>query len=117
MSMSPPPSLHAGQACRRFYGLGCDGALYRILAPAVYIFFCSAIPALAFGQQLAEYTDGVRFRGRNHFAYSRRTIAIPIASFTATTSQRQSCSDSQQVVQWTHFPSARVMGHFPQIGH
>lgn len=29
-----------------------------ILAPAVYIFFASAIPALAFGQQLYQETDG-----------------------------------------------------------
>mmetsp|Transcript_5953 Transcript_5953/g.18333 ORF Transcript_5953/g.18333 Transcript_5953/m.18333 type:complete len:267 (+) Transcript_5953:516-1316(+) len=31
---------------------------YRILAPSVYIMFASALPALAFGQQLAEYTNG-----------------------------------------------------------
>ncbi|KAK9807489.1 hypothetical protein WJX72_000529 [[Myrmecia] bisecta] len=32
---------------------------YRIFAPSTYIFFCSAIPALAFGQQLYTSTDGV----------------------------------------------------------
>jgi len=51
-------SIHARQL-----GIGShvqDGAVCRVLAPAVYIFFCSAIPALAFGQQLAQATDGVR---------------------------------------------------------
>lgn len=31
---------------------------FGILAPSVYIFFCSAIPALAFGQQFFQETDG-----------------------------------------------------------
>ena len=30
----------------------------RIFAPALYIFFASALPAFAFGQQLSEETDG-----------------------------------------------------------
>jgi hypothetical protein len=30
----------------------------HILAPATYIFFASAIPALTFGEQLADITDG-----------------------------------------------------------
>lgn len=33
-------------------------ALCRVLAPALYIFFASALPALAFGQQLATDTEG-----------------------------------------------------------
>ncbi|GAQ87198.1 anion exchanger family protein [Klebsormidium nitens] len=36
-------------------GLNCG---LRILAPATYIFFASAIPALAFGEQLERATDG-----------------------------------------------------------
>ncbi|KAL3150270.1 Boron transporter 1 [Trebouxia sp. C0010 RCD-2024] len=31
---------------------------YRILAPSTYILFTSAIPAIAFGEQLVRYTDG-----------------------------------------------------------
>lgn len=36
-------------------GFNCG---YRILAPSVYIFFASVLPALAFGQQLSQYTKG-----------------------------------------------------------
>ena len=38
------------------------GRLFRILAPATYIFFASVIPALAFGEQLYRYTGGERNR-------------------------------------------------------
>ncbi len=34
------------------------GATHRILAPSLYIFFASSLPGLAFGQQLAEETEG-----------------------------------------------------------
>jgi len=33
-------------------------AFCRILAPAAYIFFASILPAVAFGEQLAQNTDG-----------------------------------------------------------
>lgn len=36
-------------------GLNCS---YRILAPSTYILFTSAIPAIAFGEQFVQYTDG-----------------------------------------------------------
>eukprot|EP00891_Asterochloris_glomerata_P004773 jgi/Astpho2/4773/fgenesh1_pm.00067_%23_74_t len=36
-----------------------SGFTLRVLAPATYIFFASAIPALAFGQQFIQETDGI----------------------------------------------------------
>ena len=41
------------QATPSHFPLDC-----RIFAPALYIFFASALPAFAFGQQLSEETDG-----------------------------------------------------------
>ena len=59
---SATPSLHAcmhvhcmsGQNQHDTFVASC-----RILAPSVYIFFASVIPALAFGEQLDEETKGV----------------------------------------------------------
>ena len=54
----PPDSRLAHSAC--YISDWTDGfkAHVHILAPATYIFFASAIPALTFGEQLADITDG-----------------------------------------------------------
>lgn len=53
----PPPVLDLFVDIKYLRIRGCSWR--RILAPSVYIFFCSAIPALAFGEQFIQETgDG-----------------------------------------------------------
>lgn len=43
----------------------------RILAPATYVFFASILPAVAFGEQLAQNTDGALTVVQVYRAYQR----------------------------------------------
>eukprot|EP00250_Pteridium_aquilinum_P027574 c35247_g1_i1 orf=1-588(-) len=45
--------------CYKADWLDAFSAGYRILAPTIYIFLASAIPVIAFGEQLSNDTDGV----------------------------------------------------------